>query len=491
MNNNTLSIFELTIIGKYFNSFNDYINLIKTNKLYSNILDNYHYNPISLNYKLFKYFKNIETFHYYLPEDKHVKHKCNNYIDWTQIDISDNHYNFNENTEYKNLNITLSSKNTNILSILNSLNNNPKITNLTFKLRNSTIRNIDLSNLNVYSINGIIDYCTNLTYVNLKNTLDYNINIEECMNLHDLNFIINNNNKDIKFKNYSGDNCLSSIKLSTNITKINENMFTNCNNLRKLEINSLNNLNNIQVLEYDCFANCGFEKIEFKNIRRCDYGVFRNCRQLKNITLLGSYASLKYTFRNCSNLLSINIPKHVRTLNYTFINCSNLEYIDLPTALTNITDAFVNCRKLKKIDLSKCTNLTKISSQVFMNCVNLENVMLPTTIKIIDYCAFFKCENLKNIHNIENCLINKICTKAFYNCTSLISLTLNCERILNHAFEKCSSLESIILLNHAVLCNDAFKECIKLKSVIATGISIDKRTFDKCESLRHENIIHV
>ena len=369
--------------------------------------------------------------------------------------------------------------------------NNPKITNLTFKLRNSTIRDIDLSNLNVYSINGMIINCTNLTYINLKNTLDYNINIKDCPNLHDLNFIINNNNKDIAFKNYFGNNCLSSVKLSTDITKINEAMFTDCKNLRKIEFDGLNNLNNIQVLERDCLANCGFEKIEFKNIRKCDYGIFRMCKQLKSITLLGSYASLRYTFDNCINLTNIVIPKHVRTLNYTFMNCSNLEYIDLPTALTNITNAFMNCEKIKKIDLSKCTNLTKISSEAFMNCSNLESIILPITIKTIDYCAFFKCEKLKNIYNIENCLINKICIKAFYSCTSLTSLILNCERILNHAFEKCSSLESIILLNHSVLCNDAFKECIKLKSVIATDILINKRTFDKCESLRHENIIYV
>ena len=30
-----LSIFDLTIVGKYFNKFEDYINLIKTNKEYS------------------------------------------------------------------------------------------------------------------------------------------------------------------------------------------------------------------------------------------------------------------------------------------------------------------------------------------------------------------------------------------------------------------------------------------------------------------------
>jgi hypothetical protein len=490
MNNNTLSVFDLTIIGKYFNNFNDFINLIKTNKLYSNILDNYHYNPISLNQNLFKYFKNIETFHYYLPEDKHIHHKCNKYIDWTQIDISDDYYNFNENTEYKNLNITLKSENTNILSILNSLSNNPKITNLKFKLRNSSIREIDLNNLNVYSISGTIYYCTNLTYVNLKNTLDYNINIEECINLHDLNFIINNN-KDIKFKTYIGNSSLSSVKLSTNITKINEQMFTDCSNLKKIKIENLNNLNNIQVLECYCFANCGFEKIELKNIRRCDCYAFNRCKQLKNITLLGSYASLNFTFNDCSNLTNVVIPKHVRTLNHTFMGCSNLEYIDLPTALTNINTAFMNCEKLKKIDLSKCTNLITISPCAFMNCLNLENVILPTTIKIIEYCAFQNCEKLKNIYNLDNCFINKICTAAFLKCTSLTSLTLNCERILNHAFEKCSSLESVILLNDVVLCNDAFKKCIKLKSVIATGILINKRTFDKCESLRYENIIHV
>ena len=40
---NHLSSYELLIISKYFNSINDYINLIKTNKEYNDILNKFKY----------------------------------------------------------------------------------------------------------------------------------------------------------------------------------------------------------------------------------------------------------------------------------------------------------------------------------------------------------------------------------------------------------------------------------------------------------------
>ena len=485
-----LSIFDLTIIGKYFNNFNDFVNLIKTNKEYSNILSNYHFNPISLTHNLFKYFSNIQTFHYYTSEDKCITHNCNNYIDWSLFDITrlnEKTFNksFKKNTIYKNLYLKLIRENCQILNLLKNLDSiNFKEINFDIRCCNELIE-IDLNNLNVYKISGSIYKCNNLTYLNLKNTLNYNINVEDCKNLIDLNFMINDNNK-IKYKYYYGNDSLKNIKLSTDITSIGHNMFNECYNLSNIEIykddEKLNDLNNIKVLGYECFKNCGFKTLEFKNIRKCEKSVFENCKKLESIILLGSYVSMISTFYKCTNLTNIVIPKHVRTLNRTFICCSNLINIDLPTALTNINEAFTNCINLKNIDLSYCTKLSEIQKHAFNNCVNLENVILPNSVTSIGTQSFYKCEKLINI-NLDN--VNKIGLHSFEKCNSLNMIMLNCNIIENHAFEDCVNLESIInSSNKIIMKNNSFKNCKKLKNIYCKGELIKyKDTFNGCDML--------
>ena len=520
-----LSNFDLTIIGKYFNDFNDFINLIKTNKIYYDILDNYRYNPISLNQKLFKYFNNIETFHYYLPEDKHISHKCNKYIDWTYIDISklrniifdknSNKYYFDfsnsdkklknaclkNNTEYKNLYFKVNKDNYKLLEELTKNNVDfLKFSEIYFDIHDSTISNIDLSNLQVYKINGSIHHCNSLTYLNLKNTLDYNINVRYCPNLKDLNFIINNKNL---LYNYYTENGLTSIKLSNDIKIIPHNMFNYCRDLRKIEIHKkcdkgeneiqTSELDNIHSLEYECFKNCGFEELEFKNISKCERLVFGGCEKLKSITLLGSYASLVNTFIYCTSLTNIVIPEHVRTLRNTFESCKNLSKITLPTALTNIEKAFIDCSNLEEINLAKCVNLNEIQKYAFHGCRNLSKVILSDTIKTLDLCAFGDCYNLNNI-NLES--VDKIGNNTFCNCTSLNTIILNCINIGSLAFTDCSNLETIFITSDKVIfSNYSFRNCIKLLNIICDGdVVISKKTFDGCDldkiNITGSNIIY-
>ena len=42
-----ITIYEMTIIGKYFKSNNDFINIMKVNKKYKELVAMYHFNPIN------------------------------------------------------------------------------------------------------------------------------------------------------------------------------------------------------------------------------------------------------------------------------------------------------------------------------------------------------------------------------------------------------------------------------------------------------------
>ena len=55
--------FHLHIIAKYFNTIQDYVNLMKTCKEYKNVIDYIKYNPIDI--VDFRVFKNLKEIHIY------------------------------------------------------------------------------------------------------------------------------------------------------------------------------------------------------------------------------------------------------------------------------------------------------------------------------------------------------------------------------------------------------------------------------------------
>ena len=74
-----LNITFALAIGKYLESSNDYINLMKVNKKYKNLTRIYRYNPIEDT----RLFKNMETQHIYTKNDTIVKDRFL-YINWTK-----------------------------------------------------------------------------------------------------------------------------------------------------------------------------------------------------------------------------------------------------------------------------------------------------------------------------------------------------------------------------------------------------------------------
>ena len=74
-----ITIDFMMIIGKYFESNKDYINVMKVNKKYQQLVSMYHFNPISD----ISLFENIQTQHFYKIQDiNNKKHGLYQYIYW-------------------------------------------------------------------------------------------------------------------------------------------------------------------------------------------------------------------------------------------------------------------------------------------------------------------------------------------------------------------------------------------------------------------------
>ena len=81
-----ITIDFIMIVGKYFKSSNDFINVMKVCKKYEELVLMYKFNPISD----ISLFENIQTQHFYNKEDvKNKKDGLFQYINWYLIDYEE------------------------------------------------------------------------------------------------------------------------------------------------------------------------------------------------------------------------------------------------------------------------------------------------------------------------------------------------------------------------------------------------------------------
>ena len=85
-----LDNYTIFIASQYFETINDFLNLIKAVKRFSSTTTKFYYNPISLTKKTKYLFPNIQTFHCYQPQDEYLKSKkIFQYIDWNEMEYQE------------------------------------------------------------------------------------------------------------------------------------------------------------------------------------------------------------------------------------------------------------------------------------------------------------------------------------------------------------------------------------------------------------------
>lgn len=140
---------------------------------------------------------------------------------------------------------------------------------------------------------------------------------------------------------------------------------------------------------------------------------------------------------------------------------------------------------LRGIDLSKC--LADICECTFEGCTALEEVILPKRNIVIKSYAFKDCKKLRKIEfNLETPA--QINASAFSGCCSLKEIKINTSLIADNAFDKCTSLENVHIVEASKKCiiePKAFATCTNLKEFYAPSVKkIDSNTFAKCSKIR-------
>jgi len=281
---------------------------------------------------------------------------------------------------------------------------------------------------------------------------------------------------------------ITSITLTNNIYRIEENAFRGCTNLKQITLGSKED-----------FVMFGDRAIITNLTSIGDYA-FEGCTSLTSIDLspIGLATIGKGAFSGCTSLSTVKLSHSIIYIGAdAFLNCTGLangavyytrdiedwlkitygdegpgahpnfyakatylsyyteeqgwgfktEHKYQPTSFTASTNqriitpyAFAGFKELQDVDLTECNT---IGAGAFANCTNLNTVKLSDLLSILGECAFMNDAHIYEIYLGKG--LSSIPSKAFSGCSKINNLkfTKNVNSIAADAFEKCTSLSLV------------------------------------------------
>lgn len=158
--------------------------------------------------------------------------------------------------------------------------------------------------------------------------------------------------------------------------------FSGLNNLKQAVMK-----NGVSVLEKDMFYNCkNLESVSFEDVslKTISSGTFKNCENLKNITLPETVTKIDtYAFENCKNLEQMQIPSKTEIIGRSAFNgCTSLQKISIPSSVKTIESWAFAETGLKEVILHD--GLETIKSSAFRSCLSLKKIRIPKTVSKLE-----------------------------------------------------------------------------------------------------------
>ena len=131
------------------------------------------------------------------------------------------------------------------------------------------------------------------------------------------------------------------------------------------------------------------------NVRKIEDNAFLECNQITCVVLPSELNEFGFgVFSDCESLVKINIPEGITELpEQTFAGCKALRNIILPKNLeTIVSHAFSECESLTELVIPHSVKF--IDYYAFFNCIALDKLVIPKTVETIKSNAFEGCGNL-------------------------------------------------------------------------------------------------
>ena len=287
----------------------------------------------------------------------------------------------------------------------------------------------------------------------------------------------------------------TSITMSENVTKIEENAFSGCSGLTKVNISDL-----------DAWFKISFSGSSASNPLYYAHHLYLNNTELTEITIPSSITKINANvLAGASAITSVTIPDGVTSIESSaFSGCSGLTSITIPSSVTSIgSSTFLGCSGLTSITIPD--NVTSIGHSAFSGCSGLTSINIPNGVTSIESSVFRNCSGLTTITIPES--ITSIRSQAFYNCSALISITIpdSVTSIESGAMSECSALATLTIpfvggsstsntylgyiFGASSYSSNSSYVPSSLKTVIVTGgASIASNAFSGCSGLTSINI---
>ena len=204
---------------------------------------------------------------------------------------------------------------------------------------------------------------------------------------------------------FAGNTTLTSVKLGKNVEEIEYGAFKDCTYLNNITLSDT-----LLTIGNAAFSNnTSLKKISFpKNLENMGSGVFAGCESLSEITvdkenlnfvfeknvLYNKDKTKIYCFTEGSKATSFSMPDSVIDIDeYAFWGNDSLKEVIFSTNLSEIPSyAFSNCRNLLAVSIPYSVN--SIQSKAFENCISLQKALIPASVSYIHSSAFDGCPKL-------------------------------------------------------------------------------------------------
>lgn len=172
---------------------------------------------------------------------------------------------------------------------------------------------------------------------------------------------------------------------------------------------------------------------------------FNGCSALTDVNLPNAKTVGNNAFQNCTSLTKLGLPKATVLNGYLVSGCSSLTELIMPNAESGRGYAIAGS-KVEHLNLPK---FTTPGSSVFRDAKSLRTVYMPKLRKLESLLFFgdtaFETGTFPKVESVA--------TLAMGSCSALTYVDLPiCKRIDAKGFDKCSSLETLILRKSDAIC---------------------------------------
>ncbi|KAK8897885.1 hypothetical protein M9Y10_000115 [Tritrichomonas musculus] len=245
------------------------------------------------------------------------------------------------------------------------------------------------------------------------------------------------------------------IVIPSNVTKIVNNAFQNCNMLQSVTFEENSQLEEICQNAFDGCGNLSEIRLP-KSVKILEKSAFSNCDKLSTFSIESDSKLVKIgeNIFPYSNITELFIPDSVETIEEGWCqNADNLCHIQISASNKNFF--YLN----EKLLIDKINGLLLFANR------DIESGIVPATVRKIGNYSFGDCGHLTSLHFEENSMLTEIGDCAFYFCSTLSSLEKvpSCLRIIGiSAFSGCGDMTDFGFNSDSKIekiCESAFNSC--------------------------------